>query len=547
MTTKSPTREECEDWTVDELKKYLWQNNMQDSANVVNKYKINGYMFLNSSDGHQNRFNSLEYPQIQKIVQDIKKNDGGIIRKFKKFTRPAPPNVPQRDYSNPGAEEAEGQWSEDEFDNSDYENPDENSDGSVTYEAPGEDDENYEPPPSENKTKIVSRPLTSTKSEYADHRPGSSKAAAISRPGPILPKPANYSPKLLCYPPRPAPRKGKREDDEDDYIVPVENNDPDEAYIDPTETDPSLSTKPPVIDRAAKPPTGPSSTRVVPGQAAQPCSESPPGNDVYEIPDTEETPQPAQRVKPQLPKPVPKGAGNPSLFLRTFPKLTVASERKGSLMNSKAPSASHDVDSEDYEVCDPESNEKPEIPEKPTRFSNPSAEAPILPARPFDKKPQALRLPPINKSNAPELPSRPIGTLPRPNVPPRPLSPSSIEQDSSVNGKPWYTNYGDRKAAEEALNKSNKDGSFLIRKSSGQDSKQPYTLVVLYKRRVYNIPVRYVEATKEYALGRKKSGEDRFASVAEIIENHQRNALVLIDSQNNTKDSTKLKHPVKIS
>uniref|UniRef100_A0A4W3JUQ1 SH2 domain-containing protein n=1 Tax=Callorhinchus milii TaxID=7868 RepID=A0A4W3JUQ1_CALMI len=414
-----------------------------------------------------------------------------LIRKtgkntWDRFTRPAPPNVPQRDYSNPGAEEAEGQWSEDEFDNSDYENPDENSDGSVTYEAPGEDDENYEPPPSENKTKIVSRPLTSTKSEYADHRPGSSKAAAISRPGPILPKPANYSPKLLCYPPRPAPRKGKREDDEDDYIVPVENNDPDEAYIDPTETDPSLSTKRTFL-----------------------------------------------KVKPQLPKPVPKGAGNPSLFLRTFPKLTVASESHSELIQINLLTSPPD--------------EKPEIPEKPTRFSNPSAEAPILPARPFDKKPQALRLPPINKSNAPELPSRPIGTLPRPNVPPRPLSPSSIEQDSSVNGKPWYTNYGDRKAAEEALNKSNKDGSFLIRKSSGQDSKQPYTLVVLYKRRVYNIPVRYVEATKEYALGRKKSGEDRFASVAEIIENHQRNALVLIDSQNNTKDSTKLKHPVKIS
>lgn len=39
----------------------------------------------------------------------------------------------------------------------------------------------------------------------------------------------------------------------------------------------------------------------------------------------------------------------------------------------------------------------------------------------------------------------------------------------------------------------------------------------------------------------------RFDSVAEIVENHQHTSLVLIDSQNNTKDSTKLKHIVRVS
>ncbi|XP_043561147.1 cytokine-dependent hematopoietic cell linker-like [Chiloscyllium plagiosum] len=81
-------------------------------------------------------------------------------------------------------------------------------------------------------------------------------------------------------------------------------------------------------------------------------------------------------------------------------------------------------------------------------------------------------------------------------------------QDPSVDGKIWFSSNYDRKAAEEALVKFNKDGCFLIRKSSGQDSKQPYTLVVLYKRRVYNIPVRYIELTKEYALGKEKNGEE---------------------------------------
>lgn len=58
------------------------------------------------------------------------------------------------------------------------------------------------------------------------------------------------------------------------------------------------------------------------------------------------------------------------------------------------------------------------------------------------------------------------------------------------------------------LSFNKQDGSFLIRKSSGHDSKQPYTLVVFFNKRVYNIPVRFIEATKQYALGRKKTGEE---------------------------------------
>lgn len=52
----------------------------------------------------------------------------------------------------------------------------------------------------------------------------------------------------------------------------------------------------------------------------------------------------------------------------------------------------------------------------------------------------------------------------------------------------------------------------MVRKSSGQDAQQPYTLVVLFKGRVYNIPVRFIPATQQYALGREKRGE-------EVLEN----------------------------
>lgn len=85
----------------------------------------------------------------------------------------------------------------------------------------------------------------------------------------------------------------------------------------------------------------------------------------------------------------------------------------------------------------------------------------------------------------------------------------------------------------------------MVRKSSGQDAQQPYTLVVFYNSRVYNIPIRFIPSTQQYALGREKKGEEFFSSVSHIIESHQRNPLVLIDSQSNAKDHTRLCYPVK--
>uniref|UniRef100_A0A673C8L5 B cell linker n=1 Tax=Sphaeramia orbicularis TaxID=375764 RepID=A0A673C8L5_9TELE len=115
----------------------------------------------------------------------------------------------------------------------------------------------------------------------------------------------------------------------------------------------------------------------------------------------------------------------------------------------------------------------------------------------------------------------------------------------NVYRKPWYAEACDRKTADDVLLRCSQDGGFMVRKSSGQDAQQPYTLVVFYKGRVYNIPIRYIPTTKQYALGREKRGEEYFSNVSHIIENHQRIPLVLIDSQSNTKDATKLCLPVK--
>uniref|UniRef100_A0A3Q4HPP9 SH2 domain-containing protein n=1 Tax=Neolamprologus brichardi TaxID=32507 RepID=A0A3Q4HPP9_NEOBR len=117
--------------------------------------------------------------------------------------------------------------------------------------------------------------------------------------------------------------------------------------------------------------------------------------------------------------------------------------------------------------------------------------------------------------------------------------------DADIYRKPWYAGGCDRKTADDALFRLNKDGAFMVRKSSGHDAQQPYTLVVFYNGRVYNIPIRYIPSTQQYALGREKKGEEHFSSISKIIENHQRNPLVLIDSQSNAKEATKLCYPVK--
>lgn len=145
------------------------------------------------------------------------------------------------------------------------------------------------------------------------------------------------------------------------------------------------------------------------------------------------------------------------------------------------------------------------------------------------------------------------------------------------------------------------DGAFLIRHSSAQNSRQPYTLAVLYQEKVYNIPIRFLEETQGYALGKegKKSEEVRaneaasgegserdrkemekkkrkrtglqegmqlrknsrlficsphsisfslpqmFTTLDEMISHHRNNQLLLIDSKSQAKHTAYLTHPAR--
>ncbi|XP_062435631.1 B-cell linker protein isoform X1 [Rhea pennata] len=573
---------------------------MSESAVVVEKLGMNGSQFLNISEYELNRFKIMHQPKLQKMVHDIKKNETGIINKFKRFQneqvalicktgkdtwdrlkKKPPPNVPQRDYASEHADNEEEQWSDD-FD-SDYENPDDHSDSEM-YVVPSEDngDDSYEPPPSEQEKKKIPSAFPISRGEYADNRTSHQQPPSINKPLPTMPSPAASRPKKPSKPslplpstapkPKVPPKPKECSDDEDNYIVPVDNDD--DNYIEPTESSTSLPTRSPV-NRFMKPTT----------KSAFPTSATPSltsdMQEVYEVPEEEEkpTPSPVTRFTKPLPSAPaqnsehshvhnmsPKSDASRNIVPlprnRLHPKAdreandneenhSFNSTQESRFPTGAAPSPLPRVIKKTSNAVNPA---KPSLPckealtvneEKPTAAERRRGASQELPLPPFPSGAQKTLLQkPSTLPKVPEAANRSLGASPRSSF----SSVSSIaDQDAGVHSKAWYAAACDRKTAEDALYRSNKDGSFLIRKSSGQDSRQPYTLVVFYNRRVYNIPVRFIESTRQYALGREKNGEERFDSVAEIVENHQRTSLVLIDSQNNTKDSTKLKHIVRVS
>ncbi|XP_041066163.1 B-cell linker protein-like [Carcharodon carcharias] len=125
-------------------------------------------------------------------------------------------------------------------------------------------------------------------------------------------------------------------------------------------------------------------------------------------------------------------------------------------------------------------------------------------------------------------------------------SPSIFAENTNLSSKPWYASKCDRKTAEAVLHENGKDGAFLVRPSSGCDRNQPYTLAILYRGKVYNIPIRFIEGNNQYALGKEKAGEMWFNSVQGMISYYQQNILILIDQQNNIKDSILLLYPVRL-
>ncbi|KAF2976512.1 hypothetical protein EK904_014332 [Melospiza melodia maxima] len=93
-----------------------------------------------------------------------------------------------------------------------------------------------------------------------------------------------------------------------------------------------------------------------------------------------------------------------------------------------------------------------------------------------------------------------------------------------------------------------KDETFLVRDCSKKSKAEPYVLVVYYGRRVYNIKVRFLEESQQYALGTGLRGECKFNSVEEIIDFYRSVPITLIDGKDqsgNHREQCYLTHPFK--
>ncbi|XP_062375286.1 B-cell linker protein isoform X2 [Sardina pilchardus] len=514
MAQSLPSREQCESWDPAEVASFLSQNGMWECASTVSRMNMDGSWFLNITDIDLSKFSPIHRPQLQKMVQDIKKNDDSILNRLKRFQNEqaalirktgrstldrmknkAPPRLPARDYRE---------------DNGDGRNCSESDSDNDTYEDPqAEHDDSYEPPPCErvfNPTPSMS----AQRGEYADRCP--------RRPSP--------APRIAQRHRAPIPPiKTHSEEEDEDYVKP-------EAATDDDYIEPSDNSQCPPVNRVIKP----MRPRCVPPQGTF--------TDVYEVPDTDDGVSKSRssshlQPPPQRMPPIP----SPRLHKRK-----PAPPPKPEPVDAAADD--DDNDDEEYEICDGVENMSVKtdkfsptlpmpLPREPRRNLPPKPKTPSIPGKGHEASLHGRPSPPEPSHKGFHLARFPV---------PQGTEHESRESEEKANvlKKPWYASTCDRKMAEKVLLRANKDGAYLVRKSSGHDTQQPFTLVVFYNDHVYNIPIRFIPTSQQYALGREKMGEEHFSSVWHIIEHHQRNSLVLIDSQSNTKDSTKLLHPIQV-
>ncbi|XP_039767600.1 cytokine-dependent hematopoietic cell linker [Ornithorhynchus anatinus] len=111
----------------------------------------------------------------------------------------------------------------------------------------------------------------------------------------------------------------------------------------------------------------------------------------------------------------------------------------------------------------------------------------------------------------------------------------------------WYIGECSRREVERALLTENSDGTFLVRDYSKKSTAEPYVLALLYQNKVYNIKIRFLERSRQYALGTGLRGDEKFDSVEDIIEHYRYSPITLIDGKDktgNNREQCYLTHPL---
>uniref|UniRef100_A0A673W1X5 Lymphocyte cytosolic protein 2 n=1 Tax=Salmo trutta TaxID=8032 RepID=A0A673W1X5_SALTR len=481
-----PSKSVVMDWNPHQLADYMKKLNLSGCDKVIMKCSINGQRFLNMTENDHQKFPKIHAPLISKICSEINRKEEK--RRFFTKRTAAPkyePAMPQEDQP----------WGPDEFDegsDEDYENPDaEEDDGSGgDYESPTEEvehedsDNGYESPPSEAPEEIphqlrAAKPMAD--GEYIGSTPHRSTARShppptTQRPGAGPPIPSASHPSLL-QPPPPRREQSPQHPGRITGKLPATS---------------SNAAPAPPVDRRRKP-TKLDRTRL---------DESP-------IPGT----------------------------------LTPQEAAEGRTAHNNVWNGANGMESNTWKPCFISLLVPMPKPYNSNTFPRPGHPRTVLPGLPLHSdgfppniastaslpsKLQALQASISPRGSSRIVPDRHIMPAPPPmqaSIPP----PADLEDEQDLNPE-WYVGQVTRGQAEGCLRQVNMDGTFLVRDSSKRSSIQPYTLMVLYQDKVYNIQIRCEQ--NDFLLGTGLKGSETFPMVAHIIAHYRQTPLLLIDAKN---------------
>ncbi|XP_051734241.1 lymphocyte cytosolic protein 2a isoform X1 [Ctenopharyngodon idella] len=478
-----PSKSEVLSWDSHRLADFLKKRNLTGCDKVITRHNISGQRFLSMTENDLQKFPKLHAPLISKICQEINKEK-------KRFFPPIPairPSQPVPSFPQPPADQFEDEaWDSEEFDcdDDDYEDPN-SEDGDASggdYESPeeGSDSDNgYEPPPTEPKEDAAqicpAKPMEN--SDYIDNN--RTRGASRSQP-PVPPERPGPGP---SHPPVERPSVGHHLREE----RPLKR--PPAPAVD-------RSKKPGTLERSQPPPVAGGRGTSSLERAVHPPRSSAPAplrHPAVELPG-----DPMRIPKPSLP---------PSGVRRSASSVTPGYSQNRHLDQRNE---FHD------DTARPSSNTFP------MHARNPSP-------RPPGTHGQSFQTENINPSRS--LPAKLQEAMNdhwrSARAPPPPQTDMGGMQDMDPT---WYLGQITRGEAESCLRRVNRDGTFLVRDSSNRSSNQPYTLVVLYQDKVYNIQIRRFQ--NGFMLGTGMKSSETFERVGDIINQHKHTPLLLIDAKN---------------
>lgn len=479
-----PSKAEVLNWDSHSLADFLKKRNLTGCDNVVKRFNINGQRFLNMSENDLRRFPQLHAPFISKICQEICKE--------KKRLFGMRPSQPVPSYPQPAAEQCEEQaWDSGEFtsDEDDYENPDSNNDDDASggdYESPAEgsdSDNSYEPPPSEpseDKAQICpAKPMDNC--DYIDNN----RTRVVNRSQPPVP------------PERPGPGPS----------VPPVDRPSVGMHERMREERPQTPKRPaaPAVDRSKKPGTldriHPPAVAGGRGTSSLDRAINPPRSvnaAPFRGPAMEAPGDPMRIPKPSLP---------PSLGVRRSASSVTPGYSQNRHLDQR------------HEFHDDTARQTSNT--FPLHARNPSP-------RPPGTHGQSFQTDSVNPSRS--LPAKLQEAMTDHRRSAR-ASPPQTDMGGRQDMDPaWYLGQITRGEAESCLRRVNRDGTFLVRDSSNRSSNQPYTLVVLYQDKVYNIQIRRNQ--DRFMLGTGMKASESFERVSDIVNQHKHTPLLLIDAKN---------------